>query len=99
MTNSFRMFRARGQPGCWFGYAEIDGVTYKIDAKHVGERQNKHFEGTVKRHLKADQQQLLPAGEPKPKGPYRSGASSPVPAPRGAGPCGTAPDFDDDLPF
>jgi hypothetical protein len=37
-------------------------VTYKIDARHVGERVNKHFEGTVKRHLKADQQKLPLSG-------------------------------------
>jgi hypothetical protein len=58
MSSSFRMFKARGQPGCWFGYAEIDGVTYKIDARHVGKGVAKHFEGTIKRHLKADQGQL-----------------------------------------
>jgi hypothetical protein len=52
------MFRARGQPGCYYGYAELDGVTYKIDAKHVGKGKDKHFEGTIKRHLKADQQSL-----------------------------------------
>jgi len=52
------MFKCRGQPGKWYGYVEIDGVTYKIDAQHVGERVNKHFEGTVKRHLKADQGKL-----------------------------------------
>ena len=55
---NFRLYKARGQPGHWFGYVEIEGVTYKIDAKHVGERTAKHFEGTVKRHLKADQKAL-----------------------------------------
>lgn len=53
------MFKARGQPGCWYGYVDIDGVTYKIDARHVGERVNKHFEGTVKKHV------------PRPKPPQR----------------------------
>lgn len=52
------MFKARGQPGCWYGYAELDGVTYKIDARHVGKGTAKHFEGTIKRHLKSDQRAL-----------------------------------------
>jgi hypothetical protein len=64
-ANSFRMFKARGQPGCWYGYAGIDGVTYKIDARHVGKGVAKHFEGTIKRHLKADQGQLA-LGPPVP---------------------------------
>lgn len=89
VKNSFRMFKARGQPGCWYGYAEIDGVTYKIDAKHVGERQNKHFEGTVKRHLKADQQPL-PLGHRTPA-PMHTGDPCIE--------CGAKPDFDDDIPF
>jgi hypothetical protein len=54
----FRMYKARGQPGVWYGYAEIDGITYKIDAVSVGAHREKHFEGTVKRHLRADQQKL-----------------------------------------
>jgi hypothetical protein len=94
------MYKARGQPGCWFGYAEIDGVTYKIDAKHVGERQNKHFEGTIKRHLKADQRKL-------PLGNAGSNPASAGGVQRDAGGTGTGvltvtptpPDFDDDLPF
>lgn len=77
------MFKARGQPGCYYGYVEIDGVTYKIDARHVGEKANKHFEGTVKRHLKADQRSL-PLSRPPPevRPPTRP----------------ADPDFDDPLP-
>jgi hypothetical protein len=37
---------------------EIGDVTYKIDARHVGERTKKHFVGTVKRHYKSDLQEL-----------------------------------------
>jgi hypothetical protein len=58
MPSAFRMFRARGQPGHWYGYVEIDGITYKIDATQIGQRMQKHFVGTVKRHLKADQREL-----------------------------------------
>lgn len=67
------MFKARGQPGCWYGYADvvIDGkqVTIKIDAQHVGKGAAKHFEGAAKRHVKADQQTLPlePGGEACPE--------------------------------
>lgn len=58
------MFKARGQPGHWYGYVEIPNVgTFKINARHVGERQAKHFEGSVSRHLKADQQKLPLVGD------------------------------------
>jgi hypothetical protein len=66
--DSFRMYKARGQPGCWYGYVNIElygrPITLKIDAKHVGRGVDKHFEGTVKRHLKADQQ-TLPLDSPR----------------------------------
>ena len=88
LVNSFRLFKARGQPGCWYGYVEIDGVTYKIDARHVGQRTQKHFEGTVKRHLKADQQKLFP-NEQRPQQPV----SPQLCAPRTDAP--TDPEFDD----
>jgi hypothetical protein len=96
---SFRMFKARGQPGVWFGYAEIDGHTYKIDARHVGEKAAKHFEGTIKRHLKADQQ-ALPLNRPAGHGMVAAGADTPslrVQVPTGS-PAGCPPDFDDALP-
>jgi hypothetical protein len=65
------MFKARGQPGCWFGYVTIEGITYKIDARHVGQKTAKHFIGTVKRHLKADQRPMI-FGPQRPPTPAES---------------------------
>jgi hypothetical protein len=62
MSNSFRMFKRPGPPGEYYGYATIDGVTYKINARSAGKRKEWRMIGTIKRHLKADQQRL-PLGE------------------------------------
>lgn len=86
------MFKARGQPGCYYGYVEIDGVTYKIDARHVGEKANKHFEGTVKRHLKADQQKLALGGPGGTGGLHRTLHTTNMATTL------AEPDFDDKLP-
>jgi len=107
MPASFRLYKARGQPGHWYGYVEIDGVTYKIDAQHVGERVNKHFEGTVKRHLKADQGKLELRGGVAQRGERPAGGKSVATAEpqhggrvAGANPVATAPvdlEFDDSV--
>lgn len=89
--SSFRMFRARGQPGHYYGYAEIDGITYKIDAVTIGKNLGKHWIGTIKRHLKADQQKL-PLGTMA-AGGFASSAARPTPQPS------DAPDLDDEIPF
>lgn len=60
------MYRQPGPPGNYYGYIEIDGITYKLKAqsiarKHPDARKHeKMYVGTVERHLKADQQQLFP---------------------------------------
>jgi hypothetical protein len=86
---SFRLYKARGQPGQWYGYVEIDGVTYKIDAKHVGERAKKHFVGVVKRHLKADQQSF----------PLLTKLAENIALHHAVEADAAAPDFDDEIPF
>jgi hypothetical protein len=63
MPNTFRMFPKPGPPGEYYGYIEIDGVTYSVAAKSVKDTRNilksrRIFVGTVKRHLKSDQQKL-----------------------------------------
>lgn len=58
VVDTFYLNKKRGQPGEWYGYVHIGDVTYKIDARHVGKGREKHFVGSVKRHLKADQQSL-----------------------------------------
>lgn len=60
------MFRKPGPPGEYYGYVEIDGVTYKIEARAMGKLKEWRMLGTVKRHLKADQQQLFGNAGSKP---------------------------------
>jgi hypothetical protein len=55
---SFRMFKRPGPPGEYYGYAEIEGVTYYIAAKASSKGKEWRMLGTIKRHLKADQQKL-----------------------------------------
>ena len=64
--NGFRLYKAPGPPGRYYGYVTLDGVEYKIDAKSVGAKREKHIVGTVKRNLKADQREMFapPNGRP-----------------------------------
>jgi hypothetical protein len=94
MSNTFRMYRKPGPPGEFFGYAVIDGVTYKIAARSVPDtrpralKRSRCYKGTLERHLKADQQSL-------PLGATRGGhKAAQVSAPAAAA---AAPEYYDDL--
>jgi hypothetical protein len=96
------MFRKPGPPGEYYGYVEIDGVTYKVEARAMGKLKEWRMLGTVKRHLKADQQSLF--GEPaaRIRNGSRPGLNPPADQVRiltgsavGSPP---DPDFNDELP-